>query len=301
MSLIFAPDGKTLVSVNGDRTMTLWELPSGRLLRTLPDRRARRVVWSRDGRTLASLSHDKTIWLWDVEQDRYRAVLRGHTADIYDMAFTPDSSRLLSGSADSTLRVWDVETRGVCASSQATRFPSMTLTGVPIARLISGGSDGMVTIWDIRGERSPTVLHGHSQIVRGVGWSPDGRFLASSGWDTVLRLWDPTSHTSVQEFESSAILEGMAWSPDGNLLACGTYLRGMQVWDVRVGSLRWIGRTHLIGFSDVAWSPDGTQLVGGGDDGCIYLWEGVDGTLQRRLSGHHSRVGVWGGVPMGSG
>ena len=79
LGLAFAPDGKTLASANADRTINLWEVGSGRLLRTLPGQtdRMNRVVWSPDGRTLASFSYDKAIWLWDVEQGRHRAALLG--------------------------------------------------------------------------------------------------------------------------------------------------------------------------------------------------------------------------------
>ena len=68
---------------------------------------------------------------------------------------------------------------------------------------------------------------------------------------------------------------GIAWSPDGSLLACGTYQQGMQVWDVTARSLRWVGQPHPTAFLQVAWNLDGTRLVGGGDDGSVYLWEGV--------------------------
>src|SRR5436305_7669271 len=107
----------------------------------------------------------------------------------------------------------------------------------------------------------PRELQGHDGVVCGVGWSPDGRFLASGGWDAVRRLWDTTLGACVQ-IDLSAMLEDMAWSPDGSLLACGTYLRGVQVWDMTARSLRWFEWTHLIAFTSVAWSPDGTQLVG---------------------------------------
>ena len=39
-------------------------------------------------------------------------------------------------------------------------------------------------------------------------------------------------------------------------------------------------------FKNVAWSPDGTRLVGGGEDGSVYLWESANGTRLQRLSGH---------------
>ncbi len=198
MGLVFASDGRTLASASWDGTVKLWEVReegSQRLRQTLAGPTANgRVAWSPDGRTLASSSRDTTIWLWDVEQGSARAVLRGHTADVYGLAFTPDGHSLLSGSDDGTLRLWDV------ASAQCVRimhgYVSSLLSidwspdGTQIA---SGGTDTLVTVWDVTGGTPLTVLRGHRWTVSGVGWSPNGGILASSGWDNTIRLWNPAT------------------------------------------------------------------------------------------------------------
>ena len=97
-------------------------------------------------------------------------------------------------------------------------------------------SDTVVTLWDVAGATLPRVLRGHRWDVYGVGWSPDGSRLASSGWDSAIRLWDPATGTCVQVLrdldDAGTFFYGVGWSPDGHLLACGTYRRGVQVWDV---------------------------------------------------------------------
>src|SRR5205814_6775376 len=104
------------------------------------------------------------------------------------------------------------------------------------------GTDARVTVWDVTGKTPPRVLHGHSWNVFGVAWSPDGRWLASSGWDTVIRLWNPISGACVQTIRDpdypDTIFEGVAWSPDGHLLACGTDKHNVHVWEMPGGHLR---------------------------------------------------------------
>jgi len=66
-SVVWSPDGKTLASSSGDKTVKLWEAATGKLLATLEGHTdaVRSVTWSPDGKTLASGSDDKTVKLWE--------------------------------------------------------------------------------------------------------------------------------------------------------------------------------------------------------------------------------------------
>jgi predicted ATPase len=127
-----------------------------------------------------------------------------------------------------------------------------------------------------------------------VGWSPDGRWLASSEWDNAIRLWDPTSGACLEVLrhpdDPGNYFYGLAWSPDGQRLAGGTYRRGVFVRDVRAHAESWAMHAFSTWIQYVAWSPDGAQLAGGGDNGAVYIWDSVDGSLLQRMAGHHGMV-----------
>ncbi len=112
ISVSFSPDGKTLVSGSRDKTIKLWNVETGKEIRTLKghDSYVYSVNFSPDGKTLVSGSWDKTIKLWNVETGKEIRTLKGHDSYVYSVNFSPDGKTLVSGSWDNTIKLWKVET-----------------------------------------------------------------------------------------------------------------------------------------------------------------------------------------------
>jgi len=137
-------------------------------------------------------------------------------------------------------------------------------------------------------------LRCHHHLAFGVEWSPDGRWLASSGWNNVIQIWDATTGTIVQVIRDPdnpyTSFYGVAWSPDGQRLACGNNRQEVQMWEMSTCTRQWIAREQPASARRVAWSPDGTLLVSAGDDGIVYIWNASDGRLLKQLPGHQGKV-----------
>ena len=106
----FSHDGRTIATGNFNGTVKLWDVPSGRLLRTLDGHTdlVYKGVFSPDEKILASCSRDGKIKIWEVATGAELRTLTGHTRPIKAVAFAPDGNLLASVSNDGTLRLWDV-------------------------------------------------------------------------------------------------------------------------------------------------------------------------------------------------
>ena len=98
----FSPDGKTLALASFEGTVQLWDVATGKLLKTLKGHSSGvgAVAFSPDGRTLASGSHDQTVRVWNVETRRELLQLDPGSIDfgqVRTLAFSPDGRQLLAG------------------------------------------------------------------------------------------------------------------------------------------------------------------------------------------------------------
>jgi WD40 repeat protein len=283
-SVAFSPDGKILASGSRDDTIKLWDVATGREIRTLQGHTGdvNSVAFSPDGKVLASGSWDKTIKLWDVATGTLLRTLKGHTDYVRSVAFSPDGKVLASGSFDNTIKLWDVATGREIRTLSGHTLDVASVAFSPDGRILASGSvDTTIKLWDVATGALLRTLRGHTGIVHSVAFSPDGKVLASGSWEEV-KLWHMATGSVLRTLSGyTGWVRSVAFSPNGKVLASGSEDKTIKLWDVATGTLLGTLKGHTGWVESVAFSPDGKILASGSWDGTILLWD-VEAALGKR-------------------
>ena len=207
-SLDLSPDGTIVAAAGEDRIIRLWNVDDGHLVRRMPghERNIWEVRFSPDGRRLASGSFDRSLRLWNVADGRLLAVRSEHSQAVVGLAWSPDGKWLASGGDDSTIRIRRASdgapVRTIAAGNHAYKlaFSPDSRWVVSAGRARSGlgtfwhGLTGLggpvdtVRLWRVDDGALVARLKAEDDVLF-AAFSPDGRWLVTSGDNSRVGLW----------------------------------------------------------------------------------------------------------------
>jgi WD40 repeat protein len=247
------------------------------------------LAWSPDGRYIAAANPSAGGQVWDAATGELVFVLVGRIKEVLSVAWSPNSSRLVTGGGDGVATLWQIGKDGtrqlLSLAARETQSGIMGLAFSPDGtRLMAGGEDTAagVRIWDLgpSGDAELANLPGPVGYPDYVEFMPDGRRLAaSSEWGSVT-VWDLATEQPLQtigprrdpDASDGSGPRSFDVSPDGGAIAIAGFDQKVRAWDAATGDeLFSIAHPSLVPAVD--WSPDGTHLVTAGWDGRARIFD----------------------------
>lgn len=244
--------------------------------------------------------HNGVIRVWDLTGLQLN-VLKGHSASVCCIAFSPDDSRIVSASGDDTIRLWDLS-----SGKQLMKFGLFQdiVSFSPDGRQIFSASENRICVWDAQ---TGAKLRERKSTTKGttkLSFSLDGTRLARIG-DTGVQVFDsasgactfevnPLGHYSstptLGRFSFSTRIEvlSVALSLDGTRIFGGLSDSNIRIWDSSVPRRpKTYEHDHYKTIKGVAFSPDCSRICTWGmDDHHIHVWDLSTGRILITLKGH---------------
>jgi WD40 repeat protein/DNA-binding SARP family transcriptional activator len=276
VGVAFSPDGATFAAPAEPSGVTVWDTRTGEEIITLTGHEPKltTVAFSPDGRMIAAGSDlTSTPPVWNVETGELLFTLDGHLDTVRAVSFSPDGSRIVTGSWDGTARVWDAATGEQLAVRAVWNRPSViTAAFSPDGRsIVAGDDDGNLTVWNAATLKMERRFSGHTSLVAGLAFGPDGLFLTASE-DGTARVWDfETGEVRLTLRGHTARVHQVDISPDGTRIATSSDDGTVRLWDRETGDeqLTLLGHSYLV--YGVDFSPDGKLLATASPDGTVAL------------------------------
>ena len=230
--------------------------------------------------------------------------INGHKGNITSAVFSPDGSRIVTGSEDMTAKIWDSNTGDELQTLVSHR---RKVIGVAFSsdgnRVVTGSTDQTLRTWNVHTGKLIETDNTHDSL-ECVTYSPDGTKIACGGvlglrtiFDRGFRVFiysaDPlrlqrtlTGNTEVKiDFIYSVV-----FSSDSQRIATGGTEGKVRIWDAHTGkALTALPQEQTI--ASIAFSPDGKQIVSASKDTIkISLWNVNTGELLEMLKGHAKGV-----------
>ena len=289
-SVHFSPDGRKIVSASNDKTIRIWDVEENKELTECEGTRIKTRLFSP---IAVSLSENKCAYAIEnclVISDLYtKSIIRAmcdHKGDIHTIAFSPNGSLIISGSADHSMLLWDVVTgkmiRPLIGHTDEVWSVSFSPNG---KRIVSTSEDKTIKIWDV--ESGDCLL---TKIVSSwmAAYNPTKEQVVYSTLDGKLVFCDSNSFETLyiaQTRETKCKLS-FSLSPDGNHVVSSSSRDGvLELWDANTGK-------HIKNLippslypsipklpNAVKYNSDGSQIVSISGLSLLNVWDAYSGNL----------------------
>ncbi|MCG9128502.1 hypothetical protein JT359_12945 [Candidatus Poribacteria bacterium] len=238
--IVYAPDGKTIVIGSIDGSIRIWDVSSGKLVKTLITGHYDKITaisFNRDGSKIVTGGSDQSIRLWNIEKEEQVGTSPKHNGKIIGLSFTLNSNTIISVDDKSFVYHWNTSNQKLKLSYSNNNRSTGSVSFSNDNRLIAFGSIDDCYIINSSSGKVKTKLVGHKQDVKCISLSPGGKFLASGASGDSIRIWRID-----KEEQITTLMQGQDWirhvsfNPQGDTLVANSY-GTVWMWYTSIGNL----------------------------------------------------------------
>lgn len=220
------------------------------------------IIFSTDNALMATASGDKTIKIWEIPSGKLSQTLSGHTEGVLALRFMNNDKLIVSIGEDKAVNLWNVDSAKIVYSKKdhmkAIRALDVSNDDKWIA---TGGADKEILLRDATTGNVVKKLFAHENWIRALAFSPDSKVLASGSDDKKIILWDVETGKQIREFPQRGWIYDLKFSNDGKYLFAALEKNSVIVYDLGTGLPALKLEDFETPVRAIAISPDGKGLV----------------------------------------
>ena len=197
-----------------------------------------------------------------------------HKEPVAAVDFSHDGLRLATAQTDGVIQVWNVRSGAMLKTPATMRHESVdslsfNSSGVSVA---TSSANGSIAVWNTSTgkERFDRIKALEPVVVR---MSPDGRFLASGGKDSVVTIWDASDGSRLRTlFGHTNTVFSVAFSADSRRIVTVSADGTVRIYDTETGRQLGVLRGSKEPLDNVAFGPDKNNIATVGWDGAVRVW-----------------------------
>jgi WD40 repeat protein len=265
------PAGDRLALGSTDRSVHILNVNDGKLVHKIEpwvghSKIIKAVSFSPYGNWLATAGEDQTILIWDTKDYSRKHSLKGHINAVNALCWTKDEQSILSSSMDGSVKIWNLtslfeNTYDVCDFG-----PWQTPLSADSKYFAAPCSDKKLILYNSLSGEAIKNLGTQSGLCAVI--SKDSKFLISSSFDGIVRLWNLDSSKQMQSFTGhTARVDGVAYKDDTQeILSVGDST--LRVWNIRSGKISRLIKFNAAPFR-IVLNPGGALAFLGFNSGLV--------------------------------
>lgn len=235
-SVAITKDGNCAITGEKNGTITIWDLNSGKILKELSQNHSENAPeWQNpadwrleellegayisitpDDRRIISIGRNVVTEVWDILSGKCLHTFLGHKGDVNQILFNAKGSNAYSSGEDGNIMVWDLTTGRKQQSFKCFDDSILLFVLSPEEDYVAACNyNGIIKIIEVESGRTAGILRGHTGPVNKILFTPDRRYIISSGRDKTIRFWDIRNENELGIFSSQEDINNMLISKDG--------------------------------------------------------------------------------------